>query len=154
MISVPQLVEFRSICGHSGTFAAIVAHLRQMWRTWDNYNASKTIVVHLQKLWLATQGNYGAFEAKIVPTYGKFDYSDADAAITAHVYYVRQNALCQPYHILKSVCLYLKWFVRYGAFEAKIVPNYGKLTILAQMRQLRRMFIMCVRMPSVSPMIS
>ena len=53
---------------------------------------------------------------------------------------------------MKSVCFYIRWFLRYGAFEAKIMPNYGKLTILAQIRQLRRMFIMSVRMPSVSRM--
>ena len=29
-----------------------------------------------------------------VPNYGNFDYFGADAAITAHVYYVRHNALC------------------------------------------------------------
>ena len=53
------------------------------------YHVLKSVYLYLK--WFL---RYSTFEAKIVLNYGKFDYFGADAAITAHVYYVRQNALC------------------------------------------------------------
>ena len=55
--------------------------------------------------------------------------------------------------MLKSVCLYLNWFLRYGAFLAKIVPNCSKLATSAQMRQLQRMFIIFIWMLFARPIM-
>ena len=77
MISAPELVEFRSICGNCGALHTIITHPKQSCS-------------NLQKLWLATYGNYGAFEAKIVPNYL---YSWLQGGVRVHLLYIHQTRI-------------------------------------------------------------